>query len=194
MNRILETAAAHAAEYLDGLASRPVAAVASAEELRRRLAKPLPGFLIVPSDLRDRLVAARRAADQHPPVLDQAVLADFIREGHFARHLRRMRTAYRQRLEALVAAVERYCGGALRLRPVQTGLHAVADLDGVDAVRVSAEAHSRGIEATPLAAYSARPARAANGLALGFAAARPDVLRRGADQLAAAIEAARRSS
>jgi GntR family transcriptional regulator / MocR family aminotransferase len=152
------------------------------------------GFLIVPSDLRDRLVTARRAADQHPPVLDQAVLADFILEGHFARHLRRMRTAYRQRLEALAAATERYCGGALRLRPVQTGLHAVADLDGVDAVRVSAEAQRRGIEAAPLAAYSARPARAANGLALGFAAARPDVLRRGAEQLAAAIEAARRSS
>ncbi len=152
------------------------------------------GFLIVPSDLRDRLVAARRAADQHPPVLDQAVLADFILEGHFARHVRRMRTAYHQRLETLVAAVERFCGGALRLRPVRTGLHAVADLDGVDAVRVSAEAERLGIEATPLAVYCAQPARAANGLALGFAAARPDVLRRGVERLAAAIEAARRSS
>ena len=49
------------------------------------------GFVIVPPDLQDRLVAARAAADQHPPVLDQAVLTDFIVEGHFARHLRRMR-------------------------------------------------------------------------------------------------------
>lgn len=74
------------------------------------------GFLIVPADLSEPLVAARRAADQHPPVLDQAVLADFIGEGHFARHLRRMRTAYGERLAALADAAGRYCGDALRLR------------------------------------------------------------------------------
>jgi GntR family transcriptional regulator/MocR family aminotransferase len=118
-------------------------------------------------------------------------LADFIADGHFARHLRRMRTAYRERLEALAGAVERLCGGAIRLRPVHTGLHAVADLDGADARRVSAEAAARGIEVTPLAAYFARPARAPNGLVLGFAAVRPDVLRKGAARLAEAIEAAR---
>ena len=59
------------------------------------------GFLIVPPDLQEGLVAARAAADQHPPVLDQSILADFLVEGHFARHLRRMRVAYRERLEAL---------------------------------------------------------------------------------------------
>jgi GntR family transcriptional regulator/MocR family aminotransferase len=150
------------------------------------------GFLIVPPDLQARLVSARRAADQHPPVLDQAVLADFILEGHFARHVRRMRTAYRERLDALSRAIDRLGDGALRLRAVRTGLHAVADLDGVDAARVSVEAAKRGIEATPLAAYYARRARAANGLALGFAAVRPDVLRKGVERLAAAIEAARR--
>ena len=62
------------------------------------------GFLIVPPDLQEGLVAARAAADQHPPVLDQSILADFLVEGHFARHLRRMRVAYRERLEALTAA------------------------------------------------------------------------------------------
>ena len=151
------------------------------------------GFLIVPAGLQERLVAGRRAADQHPPALDQAALADFILEGHFARHLRRMRTAYRERLDALAAAVERFCGGVLRLRPVRTGLHAVADLAGADAVKVSSEAARRGLEVTPLSAYYAQRARAANGLVLGFAAVRPDVLSRGAERLAAAIEAARRS-
>jgi GntR family transcriptional regulator/MocR family aminotransferase len=150
------------------------------------------GFLIVPPDLQAPLVAARRAADQHPPVLDQAVLADFIHDGDFARHVRRMRTAYRERLEALSAAVARFCGDVLRLRPVRTGLHAVADLDGVDAVRVSVEAAKRGIEATPLAAYFAQRAHATNGLVLGFAAVRPDVLHRAVERLAAAIAAVRR--
>jgi GntR family transcriptional regulator/MocR family aminotransferase len=150
------------------------------------------GFLIVPLDLRERLVAARAAADQHPPTIDQAVLADFIVEGHFARHLRRMRVVYRERLEALIAAAERFCGGALRVRPVQTGLHALADLDGVDAVRASQEAAARGVEAAPLSAYFAGSERRANGLVLGFGAVRPDASRRGMERLAAAIEAARR--
>ena len=150
------------------------------------------GFLIVPPDLREKLVAARAAADQHPPTLDQAVLADFILEGHFGRHLRRMRLAYRERLEALIAAAERFCGGALRVRPVQTGLHALADLAGVDAVRVAREAALRGVEAAPLSAYFAGTGRGANGLVLGFGVVRPDASRRGMERLAMAIEAARR--
>jgi GntR family transcriptional regulator/MocR family aminotransferase len=149
------------------------------------------GFLIVPPDLQGGLVAARAAADQHPPVLDQAVLADFIGEGHFARHLRRMRVAYRERLEAITAAAARYCGEALRLRPTRTGLHTIADLAGADAARVSREAAGRGVEATPLAAYFARGGPRVNALVLGFAAVRPEAARRGMERLAAAIEAAR---
>lgn len=150
------------------------------------------GFLIVPPRIHGPLVDARRAADQHPPVLDQGVLADFIFEGHFTRHLRRMRTAYRERLGAMAAALERYCGGALRLRSVHTGLHAIADLAGASASRVAREAAARGVEVTPVAAYCANPARAANSLVFGFAAVPPDALREGARRLAAAIEATRR--
>jgi GntR family transcriptional regulator/MocR family aminotransferase len=113
-------------------------------------------------------------------------------EGHFARHLRRMRVVYRERLEALVAAAERFCGGVLRVRPVQTGLHALADVAGVDAVRVSREAAARGVEAAPLAAYFAGTERGASGLVLGFGVVRPDASRRGMERLAMAIEAARR--
>jgi GntR family transcriptional regulator / MocR family aminotransferase len=149
------------------------------------------GFVIVPSDLRDRLVAARAAADQHPPTIDQAVMADFILEGHFGRHVRRMRVAYRERLEALRAAAERHCRGVLHVRPVATGLHALADLDGVDAGRVSLEAARRGVEATPVSAYFAGKEPGVNGLVLGFAAVRPDAARRGMERLALAIEAAR---
>jgi GntR family transcriptional regulator/MocR family aminotransferase len=149
------------------------------------------GFLVVPPDLQDGLVAARATADQHPPVLDQAVLADFLGEGHFARHLRRMRVAYRERLEALTDVAARFCGGILRLRPTRTGLHAIADLDGADAVRVSEEAAARGVEVTPLSAYFAGPGRHANALVLGFAAVGAEAARRGMERLAAAIDAAR---
>jgi len=152
------------------------------------------GFLVVPPDLQDGLQAARAAADQHPPVLDQAVLADFIGEGHFARHLRRMRMAYHERLDALTEAVARFCHGALRLRPTRTGLHAIADLEQADAGRVSREAAARGVEATPLAAYFVGRRKPVDALVLGFAAVRPEAARRGMERLAAAIEAARASA
>ncbi len=149
------------------------------------------GFVIVPSDLRDRFLAVHRATDLHAPLLEQMALADFIGEGHYGRHLRRMRTAYRERLEALVDAAGRYCAGALQLREVRTGLHAVADLHGIDEERVYEEARDCGIEVTPLGMYFlGRPTM--NGLLLGFASTRPETLRRGMERLAAALENARR--
>jgi GntR family transcriptional regulator/MocR family aminotransferase len=147
------------------------------------------GFLVVPPDLRDRFVTARLALELQPPPLDQAVLADFIAEGHYERHLRRMRAAYRERLEGLLAAATTYCGGALRVRPVLTGLHAIADLDGADDERVSREALSRGVEVMPMSLYFGRGPRP-NALLLGFGPVRPDAAADGMRKLAAAIEAA----
>jgi len=149
------------------------------------------GFVIVPGDLVQHFHAVRRAADLHPPLLEQMVLADFIREGHYATHLRRMRSAYRERLGAVEAAAREYGEGALRLRPIQTGLHAVADLDDVDEERVCEEARERGIEVAPLGTYY-MGRHPASGLVLGFGSTSPDTLRRGMEQLAAAIAAARR--
>jgi hypothetical protein len=105
--------------------------------------------------------------------------------------VRRTIWAYRERLEALTDAAEHLCAGVLRLRTVQTGLHAVAELNGVDEERVYEEARDRGIEVAPLGMYFIGR-RTANGLLLGFASTRPDALRRGMERLAASIEAARR--
>jgi GntR family transcriptional regulator / MocR family aminotransferase len=151
------------------------------------------GFLVVPSDLQEPLLATRRAADVHPPLLDQAVLADFIAGGHFERHLRRMRAAYTERLDAVVAAADRSCRGALKLRPVHTGLHVVGDLDGTDEEAVCREALARGVEVTPLTPFYLKPQQMRHALVLGFASARPDAIRSGMERLAAAIDGARHS-
>jgi GntR family transcriptional regulator/MocR family aminotransferase len=151
------------------------------------------GYLIAPADLDEAIRAARRAIDLRPSTLEQVVLTDFIEGGHFDRHLRRMRAAYHERLEALVDAAERICGEALQLRAARTGLHVVADLDGVDATRVFQEAVARGVEVMPLSTYYFGRGLAPNGLVLGFGAVRPDAMNAGMESLAAAIEAARRS-
>src|SRR5262245_16249807 len=130
------------------------------------------GFLIVPPDMQQRLLHARRALDRPPAALDQIVLADFIGDGHYERHLRRMRALYRERLQALESAIARHCRGALTLRPVHTGLHAVADLHDADAPRVFEEAAMRGVEVMPLAAYYYSRQKPANALVMGFASNR----------------------
>jgi GntR family transcriptional regulator/MocR family aminotransferase len=150
------------------------------------------GFMIVPHDLHDQLLAVRRAGEVHPPRLDQAVLADFMLGGHYERHLRRVRAAYRERLEALEHAAERRCAGALRLRPVKTGLHGVADLVDADARRVHEAAARRGVEVMPLSAYYYGRAQPQNALVLGFGGVRADSLDEGMQRLAAAIDDARR--
>src|SRR5262245_13080368 len=150
------------------------------------------GFLIIPPDLHPRFLHARRALDHAPAVLDQIVLSEFIADGHYDRHLRRMRALSRERLEALQAAVARHCRGALTLRPVHTGLHAVADLEHADAERVFEEASARGVELMPMSAYYWSRQRPANALVMGFASNRPDALMAAGARLAEAIDAARR--
>jgi GntR family transcriptional regulator/MocR family aminotransferase len=105
-----------------------------------------------------------------------------------------MRAVYKERLEALTDGARRFCDGALRLRPVCTGLHAVADLEETDDRRVHLEATARGVEVTPLSAFFLDPSRSQSGLLLGFGAVRPEALLDGMKRLGAAIEAAGRPS
>jgi GntR family transcriptional regulator/MocR family aminotransferase len=154
------------------------------------------GFLIVPRDLQQGFVTARLATDLHPPILEQKVLAAFIAGGHYQRHVRRMQSAYSERLDALSRAIER-CGAPLRLRPVRAGMHAVVDVEGVSAERVQAEARERGIECMPLSAYCFGTPRGEavrmNALLLGFGAVPPAAIRSGVTRLARLIDSLRRS-
>ena len=104
-----------------------------------------------------------------------------------------MRREYRRRLAALSEAAARHGRGLLTLRPVTTGLHAVADLHGVDDQDACREARARGVEVMPVSFYCFDRRRAPRrGLVLGFGSVRPELLDAGMAALAAAIEAARR--
>jgi len=149
------------------------------------------GFLVVPSDLVEGFARARMASDVHPPLLDQMILLEFMTRGHYQRHVRRMQQEYTERLHALRTAIDR-TGAGLRLRPVHSGLHAVADLEDVDAESVYAQAEKRSLEVVPLSSYCYGAGQNQNGLLLGFGACRPAAIRAGMWQLAAAIDAARR--
>ncbi|MBC8027552.1 MAG: PLP-dependent aminotransferase family protein [Steroidobacteraceae bacterium] len=148
------------------------------------------GFLIVPRELAAGFVTARLATDLHPPVLEQRVLAAFIAQGHFERHIRRMQSAYAERLDTLRRAIQT-SGLPLTLRAVHAGMHAVLDVEGADAERLHAEAAALGVESMPLSSYYWRGGRRPNALLLGFGAVPPIAIRQGVVKLGHAMEAAR---
>jgi GntR family transcriptional regulator/MocR family aminotransferase len=142
------------------------------------------GYLVAPPDLVDAFVTARALADGHSPLLTQAVLTDFFTEGHFARHVRRMRAVYAERQDALLRAARRELREELEVAPSATGLHLVGWLPrGVDDRAASAAAAGCGVETPPLSAYRVRPSRR-GGLLLGYGGVSPRQIRDGVRALA----------
>jgi GntR family transcriptional regulator/MocR family aminotransferase len=146
------------------------------------------GYLVVPAPLVDLVAALRSATVRHPPVLDQAVLAAFIEEGHLARHVRRMREVYAERRAALYEAAQRSLGDRLALSPVEAGLQTTGLLGPrLRAAAVVRHAAEQDVEVTALGAeWRGRFRR--EGLQLGFAAVPPEEIRRGVDVLARVLE------
>jgi GntR family transcriptional regulator/MocR family aminotransferase len=147
------------------------------------------GFLVLPDNLVDRFVARRRFIDFHPPMLLQAALADFIEDGHFSRHIRRMRKAYGERAQALSHHVEKRAAGLLQLRKPEAGMHAIAWLPpATNDQAIARLAAQKGIEARALSFYGRR--RQAPGLVLGFGTVTPEDIAKGVTSLSAVISTA----
>jgi GntR family transcriptional regulator / MocR family aminotransferase len=146
------------------------------------------GYLIAPPALVDAIQAARAAADRHSPALEQGVLADFIGEGHYARHVRRMRGLYEERRDALREAVIRQLAGIVELGPMDGGMHAVGWLPaGWDDQRVSRALSAEEVEAAPLSRYW-RTLPEKSGLMLGYAAYPPEAIRAAVDRMARVLD------
>jgi GntR family transcriptional regulator/MocR family aminotransferase len=104
------------------------------------------GYAVVPTELLKPLVAARYLTDRQPSSLAQAVVADFIEEGHFAAHLRRMRLQYRDQRDALVAALRARLDGDITVEPPDQGMHLVAHLRrGLRDVAIERAGRERGV-------------------------------------------------
>jgi GntR family transcriptional regulator / MocR family aminotransferase len=145
------------------------------------------GYLVIPRDLVDRFRRLRNAMDIFPAPLLQAVLADLIGEGHFARHLRRMRALYAERRRALVAALDRELGDVAHVIGDHAGMHLVALLpQGADDQSIAVRAMRRGISAAPLSSCYLGPV-VRQGLVLGFGSARPGQMLEAVRKLRAAI-------
>jgi GntR family transcriptional regulator/MocR family aminotransferase len=142
------------------------------------------GFLVVPTHLIDPLCAARSIVDRYGPMVAQAVLCDFITEGHFGRHLRRMREVYAEHLDVLLTAARSEWGDRLTLQSTDTGLQTVAWLSkGLGDVEFARAANGRGVEVGALSEYALNW-KVRNGLQIGFASVGLAELRRGVRAIA----------
>ena len=150
------------------------------------------GYVVAPPALVEPLTQAKAVVDRHSPVVPQAVLADFIQQGHFARHIRRTRDAYAERRVAMMEALASRLDGMLACGPADTGLDVCARITGpLGEAEAVARALAAGVDLRPLSYYvhpQAGPACAAPpGMLLGFSAFSPAEIRAGVARLAQAL-------
>jgi GntR family transcriptional regulator/MocR family aminotransferase len=129
------------------------------------------GFVVVPAALAAPLADLCALSSLRGRCAEQLALAEFIGSGQFARHVRRMRRLYRQRRDALVAALGRHLGPVATVHGGQAGMHLALRLhDGrLSDTALSAAALERGIVVPPLSRYGVAGDSGWNGFLLGYA-------------------------
>lgn len=112
------------------------------------------GCLVVPPELVDVFTVARAFNDAHSSVINQAILAQFISEGHFARHVRRMRRLYEERQEILVKEAKNKLAGFIEIEKSEAGMHLIGWLaNGLDEEKIAAEASKQNIKLSSVSSY-----------------------------------------
>jgi GntR family transcriptional regulator/MocR family aminotransferase len=137
------------------------------------------GYMILPADLVEPVLAVRALADRHPPPLEQAMVAEFMLKGHFSAHVRRMRKLYADRQRVLMEALGHELSHWIELQPAGAGMHVIGwlppDADDIDLARRAA---ARGVIVRPISLYyHARTPRP--GLLIGHSAVTSGQLRSG---------------
>jgi GntR family transcriptional regulator/MocR family aminotransferase len=142
------------------------------------------GYLVVPTNLIEVFAAARALTDLHSPSIDQAVLAEFVAEKHFARHIRRMRGIYEERQQILVEEVQKNLMGILEVAPAEAGMHLIGWLPrGTGDRDVSRRAAEANLQIAPVSAYCINQ-KLRGGLLLGYTAFNERLIKQGVKKLA----------
>jgi len=146
------------------------------------------GYLVIPPELVNHFEAIKSIASRHAPLLEQVVLTEFISEGHFGRHIRHMRAVYAERFSVLMEEARRRLAGLLEISNIEAGLQTTGWLcGGIDGESAANAAAKRDVTLIPLSRYG-RGLLNQEGFHLGFAAVDTREIRRGARELAIALE------
>jgi GntR family transcriptional regulator/MocR family aminotransferase len=148
------------------------------------------GYIVIPPDLIQSFVAVRFAIDIGPPSFYQAVLADFIREGHFARHLRRMRLLYGERRTVLMESIRKELGDQAEITGAHAGMHLSVKLEGIRDRESADGAANDNLWLMPLSTSYAGPT-SRTGFILGFGSAAVEEIPNAVRRLRTALEPSR---
>ena len=139
------------------------------------------GYVVIPPDLVESFAAVRQATDLCPPAFNQAVLTEFIREGHFARHIRKTRQLYGERRRVLAEEIERELYPLCTIVGGNAGMHLTVLIEGAARdTEIAAKAARRSLWLSALSlSYVGETPR--QGFVLGFGNTRapeiPDAVR-----------------
>ncbi|WP_394780505.1 PLP-dependent aminotransferase family protein [Undibacterium sp.] len=155
------------------------------------------GYMVAPAGLVDAITQTKAVIDKHTAIAPQMVLADFIAEGHFGRHIKRTRELYAERRHVLLRALQSELAVELECGPSDAGLdlpvHFSADSgfsSAADELRIAQAGLQQGVELRPLSHYdfhalnSSQPADYRAGLLLGFSSIPAEEIRQGIAVLA----------
>jgi GntR family transcriptional regulator/MocR family aminotransferase len=142
------------------------------------------GYLVVPRNLVEVFAHTKAMTTRHQSLLDQAVLCDFIEQGHLGRHLRRMRKIYEERYTILLASAQQYLAEYLEIATIEAGLQTIGRLRvNLSAEVVAQRAALHDIDVVPLSRYC-HAASIPEALQIGFAAVQEKEIQRGVVKLA----------
>lgn len=145
------------------------------------------GYIVVPPDLIDAFLAARSLSDRHQSTLDQAILTDFISEGHFVRHLRRCRVAYAERQECMLDRLAHETPGLIEVSPDPAGMSLIGWLPPkVSDLHLAERLAAEGIYAPPLSYFSMKE-QPRGALVLGYSGFAPHRITFSARKLGATV-------
>lgn len=112
------------------------------------------GYMVLPNELCERMREAKYVSDIHSPVLEQLTLAQFIENGTFELHIRKMRKLYHRKRDYLITCLERTFGKQVFISGAAAGLHLVAAFSGIQFDSdLLHKIHQAGIEISQVEKY-----------------------------------------
>jgi GntR family transcriptional regulator/MocR family aminotransferase len=151
------------------------------------------GYLVLPARLVETFTGAKAISTRQQPLLEQAAMHDFLAQGYYGAHVRRMRRIYAERLQCLVHHIHESLGEQLTLSSMEAGLQIMALLaDGLCAEDVARTLAGRRVDVVPLCRYVHAQEHAAEALQIGFAAVDENSIRAGVQTLGLVLAEAKK--
>lgn len=146
------------------------------------------GYLVPPEGLVHILADAKVLADRQSPLLEQFVLADFMREGFFEQHVRRMRALYEERHQTLLKALKEHFGDRIQILGDDAGMHVLVRLNlGLDRDQILERSQDFSLELVSTNPFYIEEPPAVPEFLVGFTNYTPAEIRTAVEKLASAL-------